>query len=201
MDDLDSSKRAVDLMVIEDALKTTARLKNGAVNRDAVDDNLLLAKNRVFLTSCTCRILNDHIDVARCAIVSMNQTLCGPMVFRLARSAAVQLGLLRPIKILQYDMEANCSSKTSKSLQRASAILDCMQTYSLNSVYAFVPTQAASAHLVKELEKVCAPRERPLKGFRVEGCLDGSWRTLDNVRARFRYTESFLSGDPSVVSS
>ena len=28
MDDLDSSKRAVDLMVIEDALKTTARLKH-----------------------------------------------------------------------------------------------------------------------------------------------------------------------------
>ncbi|CAE6932757.1 unnamed protein product, partial [Symbiodinium sp. KB8] len=206
MKDLASSQPPIDLMIYEDALKTTATLATGELTRYILDDSFLPAKRLVFLTSLTSRAAADlcqgMIRSRRtCTNMATQPDIFGPVVFRFPRSAAVRLGFLRPLKILQQDMTTlNCGARASKKRRRAAAIFACMEKYSLKNVYAFYSRNAEAADVVSELHNMPPLRGHQLQAFRSEGCSPQQHRDIARLQERFNYTESFQSAEPTVVS-
>eukprot|EP00439_Symbiodinium_sp_Y106_P021714 s3663_g2.t1 len=205
MKDLASSEPLIDLMVYEDALKTTTRLETGKVTREILDDSYLPAKRFVFLTSLTSRAAGDPAcpgSKRSCRDIVEQPDIFGPVVFRFPRSAAVRLGFLRPLKILQQNMATlNCSARTSQKRRMAAAIFDCMEKYSLKNVYAFCSRNAEAADVVSELNNMPPLRGHQLRAFRSEGCGLHHHRNITALQERCKYTESFQSAQPTVVSS
>ena len=181
----------VDLMIDDNFLSTAFTRLSKEPLHGMFDDDYLPVRHRLCLSSVAiyCQLEARtvpkygglHSGIAK----SLN---CGPVAFHLPRSAAVQRGLLRPVKIWPRPVR-NFRARSPKD--QAEAIISFLQRHPARSLYAFLPKNEAAQELHAELG-LCQARNK-VKSVYI--CADM------NTLERYGFSELFAAKESVAVCS
>ena len=186
----------VDLMIDDNFLSTAINRLSKQPLHGMFDDDYLPVRHRLCLSSVAiyCQWQTKkvpkygglHSDIAK----SLN---CGPVAFHLPRSAAVQRGLLRPVKIWPWTAaEQGRNFRARSPKDQAEAIISFLQRYPAQSLYAFLPKNEAAQELHAELDGLCQARNK-VKSIYIHADM--------NTFERYRYSELFAAKESVAVCS
>ncbi|CAK9101364.1 unnamed protein product [Durusdinium trenchii] len=196
------SKKTFDLVIWESSLSTTmawSRSRGGSKLekkpfQEWFDDDCISARHRLFLSSSTVSFrFAQFTGLFEIAAMQPFVAKYGAIAFHLPRSAAVQRGLLRPIKVLHSSsLSLNCVNHNEFKSQ-AEAVQLFMSQYTPNRVYAFVAKRLAAEKLQAEFDAM-SPNESRLKYVSI----------LSNMSIEERVdrcSQIFAAEEPGVVIS
>ena len=188
----------VDVMIDDNFLSTAFNRLSKRPLHGMFDDEYLPVRHRLCLSSAgiCCQWPTKkvpkygglHSDIAK----SLD---CGPVAFHLPRSAAVQRGLLRPVKIWPWtaaELGRNFRARSPK--HQAEAIISFLQRYPAQSLYAFLPKNEAAQELNASLGGLCEAGNKVKPVF-----IHAKMNTSE--RYRYGYSELFAAEESVAVSS
>ena len=189
----------LDLMIDSNCLSTAFNRLSTPFLRNLYDDDYLLVRHRVSLSSSALSCQWESKSTPRFGGMysttgkSLN---CGPVAFHLPRSGAVQRGLLRPVKLWPWtvaNLNRGKNFRARDPRHQAQAIVSFQQRHPARSMYAFLPKIENAQELHAELHAL-SPQTR--------GKVQSIYISADmNTSDRYAYSKLLAANEPVVVSS
>lgn len=195
---LEAAGKTIDLLIFEYFLSTTSSLFDveKASLQNMFDDTYFPVHHRLCLSSTTisCQFQDNRAirfgGIGSDIVQSLN---LGPLAFHLPRSAAVQRGLLRPVKISPWSsVEMNQKFQAKDAKHQAKAVMFFLKKHPVKSLYAFFAKNDAAQEFHSHLDAMSQQAGSKVKSVLV--------RASENVSQRYEYSK-FFSGEDSVVVS